>query len=157
MKTRFSSYLTGIIQRLNFKIIFWSTAPYSGLLDETLPHHKTFAHRGRRKQRRNAWYTELVKIMLKLKDYCGITYCPRNVCPGFLVFVCWTRRRTVWDLPVNHLTHMMYVLWINGFCNLSVNIILTNPVYRCHKLYYIPLSHGWRDYSRPNGQCDLLL
>jgi hypothetical protein len=35
---------------------------------------------------------------------------------------------------------MMYVLWINGFYNLSVNIILTNPVFRrtyimCGALY----------------------
>jgi hypothetical protein len=71
--------------------------------------------------------------MLTLMD-CVIIYCPRNVCPGFkwyccsLVFVCWTWRRTGWDRPVNHLAHM-YVLWINGFYNLSVNIILIIPVF----------------------------
>jgi len=39
------------------------------------------------------------------------------------------RRRTGWDRPVNHLAHIVCVLWINGLYNLSVNIILTNPVY----------------------------
>jgi hypothetical protein len=34
-----------------------------------------------------------------------------------------------WNRPVNHLVHMMYVLWINGFYNLSVNIILTKLVF----------------------------
>jgi len=30
------------------------------------------------------------------------------------------RRRTGWDRPVNHLLHIMYVLWLNVFYSLSV-------------------------------------
>jgi hypothetical protein len=37
--------------------------------------------------------------------------------------LCLTRRRTDWD--VIHFAHMIYVLWIHGFYNLSVNIWLT--------------------------------
>jgi hypothetical protein len=79
-------------------------------------------------------YTALVKIMLTL------IYSLQNVCPCFkwyccsLVFVCWIWRQTDWDRPVNHLAHIMYVLWINGFFNLSFNIILTN--------LYMPI-HIW--------------
>jgi hypothetical protein len=68
-------------------------------------------------------YTVLVKIIVTLMDYCGIIYSPRNVCPGFkwycssLVLVCCTHR------PVNHLAHMMDVLWMNGSYNLSGNLI----------------------------------
>jgi hypothetical protein len=46
--------------------------------------------------------------------------------------------------PVNHLAHIMYVLWINGFYNLSVNIILTNPVFietcTIYDLHYVDVS-----------------
>jgi len=77
--------------------------------------------------------TGLFKIMLTLMDY----FSPADrrtpwVTDGYccsLVIVCETRRRTGWDRPVNHLSHIMYVLRINALYNLSVNIITTNSVY----------------------------
>jgi hypothetical protein len=91
-----------------------------------------------------ALYTVLVNIMFTLMDYCGIIYSPWNERPGCkccsLVFMCWPRLWTGWDRPVNYLAHMMYVLWINVFYNVSGAIILTNlnvPIY----IYIYRLSH----------------
>jgi hypothetical protein len=62
-------------------------------------------------------YTVLVKIMLTLLDWMD-----------------------GWDRPAYHLAHMMYILWINGFYNLNVNIILTNLVYRKYIAFLIAMT-----------------
>ena len=38
-------------------------------------------------------------------------------------------RKGIYKVSQNYVNTIMYVLRINGFYNLSVNIILTNPVY----------------------------